>query len=93
MKATVKIVYGMAITFLIITVITIITTYSALASSASEYGVSMWSEWGSVIQTIISAAGGFLGFACVLFAIGTVLQQLHSQKADLNESKKSTRKK
>lgn len=81
-KNTGSVFYGLAVVFLIITVLIAFNSYQTLAQSASDYGVSLGDQWVSVLVTIITASFGFLGFSFVFYGIGMILTKL-----DTNEIK------
>ncbi|MEY8674778.1 hypothetical protein AALI59_00865 [Thomasclavelia cocleata] len=62
--------------FLIITIFLTVDSLIGLSKSASEYGVSMLEEWVTVLKTLLSTSGGFLGFAILFLGIGLVLSKL-----------------
>lgn len=62
--------------FLIITIFLTVDSLIGLSKSAAEYGVSMLDEWVTVLKTLLSTSGGFLGFAILFLGIGLVLSKL-----------------
>ena len=68
--------YVFSVLFLIITIFLTVDGFIGLSESAAEYGVSMLDEWVTVLKTLLSTSGGFLGFAILLLGVGLVLSKL-----------------
>lgn len=68
--------YVFSVLFLIITIFLTVDGIIGLSESAAEYGVSMLEEWVTVLKTLLSTSGGFLGFAILFLGIGLVLNKL-----------------
>lgn len=81
--------YVLAIIFLIITVFIAVNNYQTLSRSAADYGISLGDEWVSVLVSVISASFGFLGFSCVLYGIGKLLNQLENNYPEGNTKKQN----
>lgn len=65
-----------SVLFLIITIFLTVDGFIGLSESAAEYGVSMLDEWVTVLKTLLSTSGGFLGFAILFLGVGLVLSKL-----------------
>lgn len=68
--------YVFSVLFLIITIFLTVDGFIGLSESAAEYGVSMLDEWVTVLKTLLSTSGGFLGFAILFLGVGLVLSKL-----------------
>lgn len=68
--------YVFSVLFLIITIFLTVDGFIGLSESASEYGVSMLDEWVTVLKTLLSTSGGFLGFAILFLGVGLILSKL-----------------
>lgn len=68
--------YFFAALFMTITIYLTVDGIIELSKSASEYGVSMMSEWVTVLKSILATSGGFLGFSLVLLGIGLIINRL-----------------
>ena len=72
--------YVFSALFLIITIFLTVDGFIGLTESAAEYGVSMLDEWVTVLKTLLSTSGGFLGFTILFLGIGLILSKLNKQK-------------
>ena len=68
--------YVFSVLFLIINIFLTVDGFIGLSESAAEYGVSMLDEWVTVLKTLLSTSGGFLGFAILFLGVGLVLSKL-----------------
>ena len=68
--------YIFSLLFAVITIYLTVDGLIALSKSASDYGVSIMSEWITVLKSILATSGGFLGFSLVLLGIGLILNKI-----------------
>ena len=68
--------YVLAVLFLGITIFSGVDSFIGLSQSASEYGVSLASEWLTVLKAILATSGGFLGFSGIFLGFGLLFNKI-----------------
>ena len=68
--------YVLSVLFLGITIFSGVDSFIGLAQSAKEYGVSLASEWLTVLKAILATSGGFLGFSGLFLGFGLLFNKI-----------------
>lgn len=68
--------YVIAVIFLAVAIYMGVASFQSLAASAAQYGVSLATEWVTVVQSIIASAGGFFAFSIIFCGIAMIFNDL-----------------